>query len=82
MQSSNGCCKFSNSNNNYEEFQTSPFWEFIVEYLTNMKIKNRWFFLKGYFGKKNVICNEDKCVIENISSVQAFNYKINIILSL
>ena len=72
-----GICQFANNNNVYEDLNSTPFIDFTIQYLNNNNINSiNDFLLKGYFGKRNVLCNENLCIIENTGSVQTFKYKI------
>ena len=70
-----GNCQFSISRE--EEKYSSPYLEFIVDYLSDFNIKNiEDFIIKGYFKNRNELCKEEICKDENNGNIQNFKYNI------
>lgn len=74
-QSCTGNCKFANIL--IENKFTPPFLELTEDHINDKNIKSiNDFILKGYFKNRNILCNEEICISENVGSVQTFKYKI------
>ena len=66
MRSCTGLCQFSNNNQIKDNLFTSPFLDFIEDYIDNKNINSIEDFVnKGIFGTRNILCNENECITDN-----------------
>lgn len=77
MHTCTGICQFSKNKNKIDLLFTSPFLDFIEDYIDNNNINSIEDFInRGIFATRNVLCNENECIIDNAGSVQTLKYQI------
>lgn len=70
-----GKCKFTIPET--KELYSSPYLEFIINYIKDNKINSiEDFIINGYFKNRNVLCNEEICIKENVGNIQNFSYNV------